>query len=341
MKISALPAASAGTPGTDLGNIHVGVTASAEKLAAAKALAAGQEPQKEEIERDPQTGRIQSVRKIIMKTNRSTNRDDGPVAAASKVPLEAAPSTTIDTSGQTNATVESTQPLSPQFAALAKERRAAAKERQAVEVMKRELEAEKAKMGNPQEGEYISKADLLANPLKIFDAGLTYDQLTEAILSNQSGITPEIKALKEELARVKEDVNKTLTDRDTQAEKQVLAEMRKEATGLIQSGDTYEMVRETKSLPHVMDLIYRTYKSTGEVLSVQEALNLVETDLITETLKVANINKVKSKLAPEPVQQPPMSQGKQMKTLTNRDGASIPLDRRARAIAAMHGTLRK
>jgi len=136
-------------------------------------------------------------------------------------------------------------------------------------------------------------------------------------------------------------VTKTLTDRDVQAEQQVLSQMKKEAQGLIQSGDDYEMVRETGSLPHVIDLIYRTYKKTGEVLDVRAALNLVETDLITETLKVANLKKVRSKIAPDPVPVQPTSEGKQMRTLTNRDGASIPLDRRSRAIAAMRGTLRK
>jgi hypothetical protein len=327
MKVSALPASVAGSPGVDLGNIHVGVTASAERLAAAKAIASGQEPEKKE--QDPQVERAQSIRKITMRTNVSPDR-----VTEEGAPVEPA-STTSDTVGQTNAAVESTQPISPQFAALAKQRRA-------LQVKEREIAEREAKLNNPPEnsGDYLSKADLLANPLKIFDAGLTYDQLTEAILKNQGGITPEIQSLKEELKRVKEDVNKTLTDRDEQAEKQVLAEMKREAQSLIQSGDDYEMVRETGSLPHVMDLIHRTYKQTGEVLSVQEALNLVETDLITETLKVANLKKVQSKLAPQPVQQP-QSQGKQMRTLTNRDGAGIPLDRRARAIAAMNGTLRK
>jgi hypothetical protein len=328
-----MPAGASGTPGADLGNVNVGSTASAEKLAAAKALAAGQEPQREEIERDPQTGRIQSVRKIVMKTNVSPNRFDQAVADAA--PKEESISTETDTSGQTNAAVESTQPLSPQFAALAKQRRA-------LQVKERELAEREVKMAKPaeQSDDFVSKADILSNPLKIFDLGLTYDQLTEAILANQSGVTPEIKALKEELKRVKEDVNKTLTDRDTQAEQQVLAEMRKEAESLIKQGDTYEMVRETGSLKHVMQLIYQTYKKTGEVLGVNEALDLVETDLINETLKVAKSNKIRSKLAPESVPAP-QSQGKQMKTLTSRDGASIPLDKRARAIAAMNGTLRK
>lgn len=324
MKISAMPSGASGTPGADLNSSHIGVTASAERLAAAKAIASGQEPVQPAVQ-DP-VERALNIRKITMKTNASPTRYEAPV-------VETTESTISDTNGQANATAESTRPLSPQFAALAKERRA-------LQVMKKELDEQKQAQSKPPEGDYIAKADLLANPLKIFDAGLTYDQLTEAILSSQSGITPEIQSLKEELKRVKEDVNKTLSDRDAQAESQALAEMRKDAQSLIQTGDDYEMVRETQSLPHVIELIRRTYKTTGEILDVREALNLVETDLITETLKVANLKKVKSQIAPEPVQQP-QSQGKQMKTLTNRDSASVPLDRKARAIAAMQGTLRK
>jgi len=324
-----MAAGSAGTPGVDLGNIHVGTTASGEKLAAAKALAAGQEPAREEVERDPQTGRIQSVRRITMRTNVSPDRYVPDVTQESNV--TAPENTKTDDTGQTNAAVESTQPLSPQFAALAKQRRE-------LQVMKRDLAEREAKLAKPpeQSDDFVSKADILANPMKIFDLGLTYDQLTEAILATQSGVTPEITALKEELKRVKDDVNKTLTDRDVQAERQVLAEMRKEAETLVKEGDTYEMIRETKNIPNVMRLIYQTYKKTGEVLSVNEALNLVEADLITETLKVAKLNKVRNQLIPEPVQAP-QSQGKQMRTLTNRDGSGVPLDRRARAIAAMTG----
>lgn len=331
MKISAMPAGAGGTPGVDLTSTHIGTTASSERLAAAKALAQGLQPEERREHQDPREP-AQSVRRITMRTNRSPERYAQPVT---ETPAAEAISTTPDAGGQTNAAVESTQPLSPQFAALAKQRRA-------LQVKERELADREAKFSQTPEksGDYVSKADLLANPLTIFDLGVTHDQLTEAILSNASGVTPEIKSLKEELKRVREDVTKTLTDRDTQAEQQVLAEMSREAQAKIQTGDDYEMIRETKSLPHVIDLIKRTYKATGEVLGVEEALNLVETDLLTENVKIANLKKVKSQLAPEPVQEP-QSQGRQMRTLTNRDSASVPMDRKARAMAAFSGTLRK
>lgn len=331
MKISAMPAGSGGTPGVDLGNINVGVTASADRLAAAKAMAQGIEL--ETKEQDP-IERARSIRRITMKTNYTTNRDDVATPAA-ETPAEAdTNSTALDTGGQTKEGVESQQPLSPQFAALAKERRA-------LQVMKREIAEEKAKLSQPPEGDYVSKADLISNPLKIFDLGLTYDQLTEAILANQSGITPEIRALKEELKALKEGVDTKFVSQAEAQEESALNQIADDIEALSKEGDDYELFRERGGLQKALNKIYLHYKKTGQVLELKDVMNQIETNLLDDALKVGNIKKVKSKLAPEPVPTEPQSQGKQMKTLTNRDGAGLPLDRRARAIAAMTGQLRK
>jgi len=332
MKISAMPAGAGGNPGTDLGNIHLGQTASAEKLAAAKAIAQGLE--KPEAREETPAERAQSVRRITMRTNVSPDRYS---QAATEQLGENTPeqeiSTTLDTGGQTNAAAESTQPLSPQLAALAKQRRA-------LQVKERELAEKEAKLATPPEGEYVSKADILSNPLKIFDLGLTYDQLTEAILQSQSGVTPELKSLKEELKRVKEDVNKTFTDRDSRQEEAVLTSRLDEAEALAKEGDDFEMIRTENAYDKVLNKIYTTYKKTGREPDLKTVMNEVESQLLEKNLRLANLNKIRSKIASEQVQ-PPQSQGKQMKTLTARDGAAIPMDRKARAIAAMNGTLRR
>ena len=335
MKVSAMPAGAGGSPGVDLGNVNIGATASADKLAAAKAVAEGQEP--EEKEKEP-IERASGVRRITMKTNYSTNRDDALMSAAvpSEASVEAAPqeSPKTDEVGQTKPAAESTQYLSPERAAIAKQRRA-------LQVKERELAEREAKMKSPPEGDYISKADLIANPLKVFEAGVTYDKLTEAILQNQSGITPEIRALKEEIRALKEGVDNTFKSQETKQEETALIRMLDEAEALAKEGDDYAMIREENAYDQVLNKIYSTYKKTGQVLDVKQVMQEVENKLFEKSLKLANIQKVRSKIAPEPVQAQPMSQGKQMKTLTNRDGASIPLDRRARAIAAMNGTLKR
>lgn len=310
----------------------MGSAASPERLAAAKAIAMGQEIQ--ETKQDP-IERAQNVRKITMRTNRSPDHQEAVVEEAVTAP-ETGNSTISDESGQTTAAAESTQYLSPERAAIAKQRRA-------LQVKERELAEREAKLTSTPEnlGDYLAKSDLLANPLKIFESGLTYDQLTEAILQNQSGVTPEIKALKEELKAIKDGVDKRFVSQAEAQEESALNRIADEMDSLSKDGDDYELFRERKGLERALNKVYSHYKKTGQVLDTKEVMNQVETQLLDEAVKFASINKVRSKIAPDPVQTTPQSQGRQMKTLTNRDGASIPLDRRTRAIAAMNGTLRK
>lgn len=280
----------------------------------------------------PQAPVIQTPRSLKMNTNATPGRVEAQIEE-----LPPAPLTNSDPNDKAEGTPEATEPLSPQFAALAKQRRALQQERQAFEKEKAEFQSKA-----PAQGDSISLADLKANPLSVLlNAGVTYDQLTEAILANQNGNGPEIQALKAEIKALKEGVDKTLTDRDAAAEKQVLAEMEREATRLAAQGEDFELVRETKSIPVVIDLIEKTYRKTGEVLDVAEAMKLVEDDLIEDTLRKAALQKVQSKLAPsepapnQPQQRPPM------RTLTNRDTAQVPMSRKQRALAAFHGTLKK
>ncbi len=234
----------------------------------------------------------------------------------------------------TDPAIEVTKPLSPQLAAIAKQRRA-------LQVKERELLEKEKALSNPANSIALSR--LKEQPLSaLLEAGVTYDQLTEAILANQSGINPEIQTLKEEIKALREGVDKNFTDRDLQAKTQVLAEMKRDAIALSQAGDDFEMVRETRSIPQVMQLIERTYDTTGEILDVAEALRLYEEELVKDSLKIAAIKKVQSRLAPAPAPVPaPQSWHRQMRTLTNKDTATPPMDRKQRALAAFSGQLKK
>jgi hypothetical protein len=240
-----------------------------------------------------------------------------------------------DPTGQTTATTEVTKPLSPQLAAIAKQRRA-------LQVKERELaDREKALTTQPAgTAGHIDPALLKSKPLRtLLDNGVTYDQLTQEILASQGN--QELNELKAEIQALKAGLDQKFTDRDTQSRQAVLAEMRKEATNLVQTGDAYEMVRATGSLKDVMDLIERTYDTTGDVLEVSDALQLVEDELINDVLKVAKTKKVLGRLNVQDPSQPPQQQPTGMKTLTNRDNARVQQSRKARAMAAFHGTLRK
>ncbi len=336
MKISAMPAGQGGNPGTDLQGHNLGVTASSSKIAAAKAIAQGLEPEQQE---ETPAEKLQSVRRIKMKTNVSPEQYLPEIQQETNVTEAPAQSdsTTTDNSGQTNAAVESTQPLSPQFAALAKQRRelqvmkqALAKEREAIEQAK-----------SAASDDSVSKADLLANPLKIFDLGLTYDQLTEAILANQSGVSPEIKALKEELKALKEGVDNKFITQEQMQEESALAQIADDMEAIAKQGDDFELFRERKGLERALNKVYSHFKKTGQVLDTREVMLQIENQILDEAIQFASFKKVKSKIAPEPVQTPPQSQGKQMRTLTNRDSAGTPMSAKARAIAAFQGNLRK
>lgn len=296
----------------------------------AKAAFAGVTMSRSDTPEDPLVTKTRnSVRTLKMKTQASPERYLEEIQ--SSLPQENATNTT---DGQTNATMEETKPLSPQYAALARERRALQVKERELAARQRALESQAPRMDAP---DLIAR--LKAEPLRVLEeAGVTYEQLTEAILSNP--VNPELEAIRTELKSVREEFNKTLNDRETQSEQQVLAEMRKEAIELARQGDDYGLVRETNSIKDVMTLIERTYRETGEVLDVTEAMSLVEAELMKEAMRLANINKIKSTLLPQPVQQQQQPQ-RQMRTLTNRDTATPPMSAKARAIAAFQGVLKK
>lgn len=225
---------------------------------------------------------------------------------------------------------EATQPLSPQFAALAKQRRA-------LQVKERELAEKEKALSSPQEGQ-IPLARLKSEPLKVLlESGVTYEQLTEQILANQGN--QEVYALKAEIEALKNGVDQKFKDRETQAEQQALMQMRQEAQRLIAQGDDFELVRETRNLPNVMKLIERTYRQSGEVLDVKEACKLVEDHLFNEAQRMAKLNKVQSQLIPQ-TPPPQMQRQPVMRTLTNRDTATVPMTAKQRALAAFYGTLK-
>jgi hypothetical protein len=331
MKISPI-AQSSGQPGESLSSVNTGRTADPIKMERARAIARGEKVA--EQSGDQQADRVQQdVRKLKMRTNFSTDRD-APALEAVAPPTETAQSSTEDTSEP--GAVEATQPLSPQFAALAKQKRA-------LQVKERELlEREKALTANPTTGDAELIARLKSKPLSVLqEHGVTYDQLTEEILNGQ-GHNPEIQALKEEIAALKKGVDSQFQTREEQQEEAALTEMLYEAEGLAKDGDAFEMIRTEDAYDEVLRLIHSTYKKTGRVLDVQEAMNTVENRLLARAEKLASINKVRAKIAPpESTQLQPQQKPQGMRTLTARDTATPVMDRRARAIAAAMGTLKR
>lgn len=340
MKISPV-AQSSGQPGESLTSTNVGRTADPIKMEKARAIARGEKVPDQPADRDADRSRP-DVRRLKMRTNFSTNRDEHlnvPKETTAEKPDKQADipdqSSIQDPSEQ--GVTEVTAPLSPQFAALAKQKRALQLERADIDKQKAELAELK---GMKPSTDLIAK--LKSDPLSVLqEHGVTYDQLTEAILSGQ-GHNPEIQALKEELAALKKGVDSQFQTREEQQEEAALTEMLFEAEGLAKDGDAFEMIRTEDAYDEVLRLIHSTYKKTGRVLDVTDAMNTVENRLLAKAEKLASINKVRAKLAPPESPQLQSQQRPQgMRTLTARDTATPTLDRRARAIAAAMGTYKR
>ncbi len=325
----------------------------ADKIARAKAIAAGEAPveQEQQLTGDPQVDRI-NAKRIKMKTNASTNRHETqvqePVQELATEPVK------LDTNEPVaSEVVEETKPLSPQFAALAKAKRA-------LQVKERELSQreEALKTQSPAGNEELI-AKLKSNPLNVLqEYGVTYEQLTEAIINNQNGITPEILSLQKEIKALKDDLNTQFVTRDQQAEAQVLADIDREVTALTAEGEEFGAIREARQQRAVTKLIHKVFKegwpekglSAGTVMDTAHAAQIVEDQLVDEAIPFAKLSKVQKRLTPAQevavaqaaAQTPvPKPNTKVMRTLTNRDSALPVTDRRSRAIAAMLGTLKR
>lgn len=337
MKIS--PLSNGGQPGQTLGSVDVGRTADPVKLERARAIARGEKVA--EAPADHQAERIQAnARTLKMRTNYSTNREEllqeNPQEVVAKEELSSTPETTE------SGAVEATQPLSPQFAALARQKRA-------LQVKERELqEREKAISAAPQgSGDADIVARLKTDTLSVLqEHGILntpdfYNSITEKMLAGDTFNT-ELYALKEEIKALKKGVDESFSSREQQQEEAALTEMLYEAESLAKEGDAFEFIRASgdEGYDKVLRRIHSTYKKTGRVLDLEEAMTAVENELLSDAeKKYAASNKLRSKFAPQESLKPQPSPG--MRTLTARDTATPNVSRRARAIAAMTGTLRK
>lgn len=334
MKVS--PLAVGGQPGAAIGSAEVGRTADPTKMARARAIARGEKVEDQPPAQEPRQ-RV-DLQKIRMHTQRSTHRDEIPVEPEVTPEVPAAPQQELSSTPESNeqGNVEATQPLSPQFAALAKQKRA-------LQVKERELQEREAKLAGQPNTEDRDKLieRIKSQPLSVLlENGVTYDQLTEAILNGGQQYNPEIQALKEELKALKEGVDKSFQTREQQQEESALTEMLYEAEALAKEGEDFALIREQDAYEQVLRLIHSTYKKSGRVLDVREAMEQIENKLLVDAEKLAKLQKVQGRLAPPPPQQL-QPQQRQMRTLTARDVATPAMTARQRAIAAFQGTLKR
>lgn len=265
-----------------------------------------------------------------------------------------------DTDEATTDSPSKEEPISSQYAVLARKEKAirakAVAQEQAFKAREAALaarEAELAQKAQTDLSNYIPKDKLKQNAYNaLLEAGVSYDEFTEQALRAQSPEAQQLQALREELrqelSQLREEQDKTrqtLEQNQTQAYQDAVRQIRTEAKLLVAKDPDFETVRATNSVDDVVDLIERTFQEDGVLMSVEEAAAAVEEHLVEEALKLSQLGKIQARLSKNSAQ----SQGKQnatqqqgnnFKTLTNSVGSTRQLTAKERAILAFKGELK-
>lgn len=249
------------------------------------------------------------------------------------------------------ATKPKEEPLSSQYAQLARKEkaiRAKVQELKAKEAAIAAKDAEYAAKDSEYQSKYISRDALAQDPWSILqDLGITYDKLTEQALNTTqqdpqtkaylTRLEAEIKALRSE----QEGTKKTYQANQDQQYQQALNQIKAETQTLVASDPNFETIRETGSVDDVVELIKQTFDKDGILLTVEEAAQEVENHLVEEALKIARIKKIQQRLSPQQAQKQPETVQKQpAKTLTNAMATTKPMTAKQRAILAFEGKLK-
>lgn len=253
--------------------------------------------------------------------------------------------------------------LERQFAQLARQerilRQKAQQQDQALKAREAALAAREAELSKKPQfdpNEYISRSALKHDALSVLEAeGLaTYDELTQRALSRTPTdpiVMNTISKLEAKIAEL-EAANKTSAQtyqEQQQAQyKAAVKQISLDAKSLVKSNpEEYEAIAKTGSVKDVVELIERTYKKDGVVLSVEEACTEVENYLVEEGLQISRISKIKKRMEQANASQaksPQQTQAKQqtqgMKTLTNATASSRKLSAKERAVLAFKGELK-
>lgn len=258
---------------------------------------------------------------------------------------------------------EPEKPLSSEYAILArKEKQLRARDQQLRQrelALKASEDAKNAPAAKPafDESKYISKQSLQDDLFgTLSNLGLTYDQITQQAVNaptpEQVASEQRYKVLEAKLAALESEqagTKKSWEDQQAESYKQAVNQIKAEANALVTHNPAFETIKETDSVGDVVELIERTFKEDGVLLTVEEASTQVEDYLVEEALKIARIKKIQQRLQPVAASQAAQAtqkitaspQQQQLKTLTNQVASTRKLTSRERAILAAEGKLKK
>lgn len=256
------------------------------------------------------------------------------------------PNTSVETPEKTPEAPS--EPLSPQFVALARKERQV---RRAQQELKAAQDAWKQDQVN-----FIPKSRLKSETLAVLaEEGITPDNLFELQLKQASSQDPQqvllnkIADLESKLTGLTDPENGTLAQRDKANYDQALEVIREDATLLVDSDPSYGLIKSEGQTEEVVKLIATIFDEEGKILSVEEAAGLVEEKLTQRLAKqydrLSKFEKLKAKIgkpaetqeeaAPAQLpQQKPMTN-----TLTNAGALQRPLSARDRAVLKVQEAL--
>ena len=241
--------------------------------------------------------------------------------------------------------------IDPKYADFAKKEAMLRSKIQAQEAaFKAREEAIKAKEAEYQ-SQYIQKSKIpelfqrdSAQALR--ELGLSGDTLTQALLNQPSPEAQMIQDLKAEIAQLKAGLDETkgqFTSRDQQARVSALNQIKADTKQLVSSDPRFETIKSTGSEQAVVEVIESKFDKDGVLISVEEAAEAVEAELIEELSKYAQLKKIQEKLQPAATVQAPQQNTKpqQSRTLAHSQVGSTQktLSPRERAILAIQGKL--
>jgi len=251
-------------------------------------------------------------------------------------------------------------PLSSQYAILArKEKALQQKARQQENALKtREqslLDRENALNAREKQysTDYIPKSRLQSDALGVLEeAGVTYDQVTQAQIDRTSvppALLAHIKQLEARIATQEKTLEQAKAqgqEQQGEAYKAAITQITRDVRALVQEDPTFETIKATGSIKDVVELIEATYKEDGYVMSVEDAAKEVEDHLVSEIDKLTRIEKIRKRIpglqteksVPQP--QTNSQQPQTMKTLTNATSSTRKLTAKERAMLAFEGKLK-
>jgi hypothetical protein len=264
-----------------------------------------------------------------------------PINDSSAVKSDSGEGATSEVSKVSPATSEASD---PRLAELARKEMLLREEARKVEAQKAELETLRKQATEPKGMTAEEwKAKFLEDPSSV---GMTYDEMANRYLNQPTEEVQKLSALEAKIAQLESQLgqgNKAYEEAQAQAYTNAMKQLKAQTSQLVETApQDFELISSQGAHDQVVKLIEDTYRAEGRLMSVKQAAEEVEKQLLDRALSFAALNKVKQKLvgdgktSPSPAEDKAVPQKTLSQTITT--GAKLTSAQiRERAIARARG----